>query len=288
MVQEITSQNFSDQTPRNYSWVLWVVGVQLVILYAPTISWLIDRWTMSVWHNAHGLLIVLVATYYGWLELRDLRDLSISSNGWGFIFLVPALFLFVLDTGMHTQLLSAISLYLLLPGLSLLFFGTQRTNAIGFFLLMLFLSLPIPLVMTESLHLILREVATASTAWIIPKLGIPLFAEGTTLHIPNGTLQVADACSGFSTLYAAIAVACLTAYFCSNTRRRILVILVAAPVAIAANILRVVLLVLLVHWLGIDILGTSLHTISGLFTFALALPIIFWLGRESYDPEAKL
>lgn len=284
MVQAINNK-FTTVSPEKGAWIVWVIGIQLLILYAPTIAWLIARWTMSVWHNAHGLLIVLVVIYYSWLELSDLRNNPVDANRLGFIFLIPALFLFVLDTGMHTQLLSAFSLFLLLPGLSLLFLGTQRTKAIGFFLFMLFLSLPIPLVLTESLHLILREIATASTAWFIPKLNIPLYVEGTTLHIPNGVLQVADACSGFSTLYAALAVACLTAYFCSSTKRRFLVMLVAAPIAIGVNIIRVVLLVLLVHWFGIDILATSLHTISGLFTFALALPIIFWLGTD--PPPAR-
>ena len=109
--------------------------------------------------------------------------------------------------------------------------------------------------------------------------------EGTELHIPNGKLLIADACSGFSTLYAALAVACLVAYTCPDTRRRILIFLIAAPLAIAANIVRVVLLVVLVRWQGIDVLNTSLHTISGLFTFVLTLPVIFWLGQVPAEKE---
>jgi hypothetical protein len=26
------------------------------LLFAPTVAWLFDRWTMSVWQHAHGLL----------------------------------------------------------------------------------------------------------------------------------------------------------------------------------------------------------------------------------------
>lgn len=250
-------------------------------------AWLIDRWTMSVWHNAHGLLIVLLVAYYIRLKLLQLDDLSPSSSAAGFYFLIPGLVIFILDTGMHTQLLGAFALYLVLPGIFLLLFGAKRTKAIGFYLFMLFLSLPIPLVLTESIHLFLRNIATVSAAWIVPKLGIPVYFEGTTLYIPSGALQVADACSGFSTLYAAVAVACVTAYFCSDARRRFLVVIAAAPVAIAANIFRVVLLVLLVQTFGLRILDTSLHTISGLFTFALTIPIIFWLGKGFSPAEAE-
>ena len=287
MLQAALNQNVLRARPKKPSPVLVVVVIELLILFAPTIYWLFERWTLSVWHNAHGLLIVSVAIYYAWVDLRDLSHFPTNSSGWGFVFLIPALLFLVLDTGMHTQLLSAFALFLSLPGLSLLFLGTHRTKSISFFLCMLFLSLPIPLVLTNSLHLILRELAANSTAWIVPKFGIPLFLEGTALYVPNGTLQVADACSGFSTLYAAIAVACITAYFCTNSHRRVFIMLAAAPIAIASNILRVVLLVLLVHTFGIEILDTALHTISGLFTFALTLPIIFWLGNESPVEEVN-
>ena len=41
----------------------WLVAVGLVALFAPTVMWLWERWTLSVWHNAHGLLLVPVVAY---------------------------------------------------------------------------------------------------------------------------------------------------------------------------------------------------------------------------------
>ena len=263
----------------------WLVAALLVLLYLPTVSWLWDRWTLSVWHNAHGFLILLVIIFLVSKELRRLKGLPVSSSAWGFLILVPALVLHALDAGMHTQFLSALALVLALPGLALLFLGVQRTRAIIFPLVFMVFTLPIPLALTDHLHLILRKIATLSTAYVIPKLGIPLYVEGTTLYIPNGVLQVADACSGFSTLYAAVAVACLVAYTCPDPRRSVMALLAAVPLAIGANIIRVILLVLLVHWQGVGILGTSWHTTSGLFTFALALPLIFWIGNAPAREE---
>ena len=117
-------------------------------------------------------------------------------------------------------------------------------------------------------------------AWLLPFFGVPVFASGTLLEIPNGSLQVADACSGFSILYATVTVAILTAYFCSDNRHRVIILIIAAPLAIGVNIVRVLLLTLLVQWFGLDVLKTSAHEISGLLTFVVALPIIFWLGRN--------
>jgi len=266
-------------------WALWLAAALLLLLFAPTMLWLWGRWTMSIWHNGHGIIIALVVGYLVWVELRKQRDLPISSNPWGFAILIPALLLHMLDTSMHSQLLSAFALFLSLPGISLLFLGTERTKAIIFPLSTLFLTLPIPLFLTESIHLALRHIAADSVAWLLPFFGVPVFATGTLLEIPNGSLLVADACSGFSTLYATITVAILTAYLCPVANRKILVLLIAIPLAIGVNIVRVLLLALLVHWVGLDVLKTSAHEISGLLTFAVALPVIFWLGRAPASAE---
>lgn len=241
---------------------------------------------MSVWHNGHGILVAALVAYLIRGELQKLSQLPVSSSPWGFAVLIPALFLHMLDTGIHSQLLSAFALLLSLPGFSLLFLGLKRTKAILFPLGTLVLTLPIPLAFTESLHLALRHIATKSVAWLLKLFGVPVFSYGTTLEVEGGNLMVADACSGFSTLYAAITIAILTAYFCHSTWRRLLVLLIAAPLAIAVNIVRVLVLTLLVNWFGLDVLATSAHELSGLLTFMIALPIIFLLGKN--PPEAEI
>jgi exosortase len=269
---------------RRWDWaVLLILAAELVVLFAPTVLWLFDRWTMSVWHHAHGLLIPPLVGYFAYSELQPLRHLPRSSSGWGFALLIPALALHAIDAGMHTQLLSAVALMLTLPALSLLTLGWPRTKAILFPLAFLAFALPIPLGLTEQIHWQLRLVATAGTSTVVPWLGIPVFVEGTTLHLANGAVQVADACSGFSTVYAAVAVACLTAYSSASRARQALVLLCAVPLAVAANLVRVVLLVALVAWQGSDILDTAIHPLSGVMTFALALPVIFWLGGTARE-----
>lgn len=241
---------------------------------------------MSVWHNAHGVLVPPVVGYLIYQELKRFKGSPRDASAWGFVLLVPALLLHALDTGMHTQLLSAVSILIALPGLSLLLLGVERTRAILFPLAFLMAALPIPLGMTEQIHMQLRLIATAATSSIIPMLGIPVYTEGTTLFTAVGPLEISDACSGFSTLYAAGAVACLTAYSTPDWRRRLLVLLSAAPLAVAANIVRIVSLALLVVWQGADVLSTFLHPLSGMMTFALALPVIFWLGGDPRAHEA--
>lgn len=259
------------------------VAAGLAVVYGPTIVWLVGRWTISVWHHAHGLFIPPLVAWLVAQELKRHRDLPVSSSQWGFALLVPALGLHALDTGIQTQLLSALSLVIALPGLSLLFLGWPRTKTILFPLLFTGFALPIPLALTEQLHLVLRQLTTAAVAPILSGAGVSLFVQGTTIHLANAVVEIADACSGFSTLYASMAFAFLLAYFTSSTRRRITVLLLAAPIAVASNVARMVLLLTLVLWRGPEVLDTFIHPLSGMLTFAVALPLLLWIGGD----EAK-
>jgi len=266
--------------------ILIFVLIELVALYAPTAKWLFGRWTMSIWHHAHGLLMPPIIIYLVRNKLRGLRNLPSESSPWGFLILIPALLLLSIDAGMRTQLLSAISLVLVLPGLSLLFLGMERSKEIAFPLLFSFFALPIPLALTEQVHLLLRKTVTLNISYILPEIGIPIFTEGTTIFLPHSTLLVADACSGFSTLYAVATIACLTAYLAPNRKRGLLVLAAVIPVAVAANTARVTSLVLLEYWIGGDILESFLHPLSGILAFVLGMAVIFWCGQIS-TPTAK-
>jgi exosortase len=260
------------------------VAVGLALVYAPTIAWLVGRWTISVWHHAHGLFIPPLVIWLVAQELKRHKDLPVEASKWGFLLLVPALMLHVLDTGIQTQLLSAASIVIALPGLSLLFLGWPRTKTILFPLLFTAFALPIPLALTQQVHLALRQITTAFVTPILSATGVSLFTEGTTVYLANATVEIADACSGFSTLYASMAFAFLLAYFSPSTKRRVMVLAVAAPVAIGANVLRMVLLLHLVVWQGPWVLDTFIHPLSGMLTFAIALPLLLWIGGDRPSP----
>jgi exosortase len=282
-VQSTRFEHASSLARRERSWrhpaAGWLILGILAAVYGPTLVWLVERWTLSVWHNAHGLFIPPLVAWLAYRELRarpELRNEAGSASG--FLLLVPAVVLQVLDAALQTQLLSAVSIVIAAPGLSLLLLGVQRTRVIAVPLALLAFALPIPLTMTEPVHLALRKIGAAGTAAVLPFLGVTVFHEGTTLYLRNATLQVVDACSGFSTVYASLAVACLVAYTARSARRRLLVLIVAAPIAVASNVIRLVFTALLVLWQGLDVLQTSLHELTGLLTFAIALPLIFWIG----------
>jgi exosortase len=91
--------------------------------------------------------------------------------------------------------------------------------------------------------------------------------EETLLFLPNATFLVADACSGFATLYAAVGVAVVLAAYARSWRRRLLLLASAWPLALACNVARVTLLVGLANHFGLGLLDTPFHAASGVATF---------------------
>jgi exosortase len=262
------------------SWQHWAAGALFLILFGPTIHWLWNRWTISIWNNAHGLFVPFLVGYLIQDVLRRDTSEEAEASPLGFFFLGAGLSCLVADSVMGTQLLAAFGMILCLPGLSLLLLGRRRTMALAFPLLLAFLMLPIPAAAVTRLHLVLRHLSAGGAEQIVSLLGIPAFREGTTLFLPAGNLRVADACSGFSTLYAAVTLSLLLAYWHQSRWKGWIIIATAFPLAIFCNILRCAGLAVVVNMQGPWVLDTQLHVLSGIISFAATLAALVWISRR--------
>ena len=103
--------------------------------------------------------------------------------------------------------------------------------------------------------------------------------------IPSGPVQVADACSGFSTMYAALTLSLILAYRLRSTFRRLIVIPAAWVLAIICNTARVTLLVYMIEWYGVSILDSYAHEMTGIVAFIGTIILLFLVaGREALRP----
>ncbi len=258
--------------------LFWLVPFGAV--FAPTVAFLFDRWTRSVWDNGHGMFVPAIVGYLAWDHFRRRPLGTPRPSALGFLFLVPGLAAVVLDSAIHTELLAAGGLVLCLPGLALLLLGTAHTAALGFPLLLTAFMLPIPAVFVSQVHLVMRYASAVASGWTVRLLGIPVIRDGTTLLIPRGFVEVSDACSGFSTLYASVTLSLILAYLTPSWRRRLLLLAAAPLLALVCNAIRVSILVLLAHFFGFDLLETSLHELSGMVSFFVALVGLFALADK--------
>jgi exosortase len=257
---------------------LWLLP--FAALFAPTVLFLYQRWTRSVWDNGHGFFVPLIVGYLVWDHFRR-RPLGVPRpSALGFLFLVPGLLAVALDTAIHSELLGAGGLVLCLPGLALLLVGLQHTRALAFPLVLSAFMLPIPAAFVGQVHLTMRFVSAVASSAAVRALGIPVIRDGTTLLIPSGIVEVSDACSGFSTLYASVTLSLILAYLSPSWTRRALLIAAAPLLALICNGIRVSILVLLAHFGGFNLLETSLHEISGMVSFLVALVGLFALADK--------
>ncbi len=256
---------------------LWAVGLLLLAVYYPTAIWLANRWSLGVWFHTHGWAVPPICAWLIVQGLRRVRPLPRDASAWGFAFLVPAVLLQVVDAMVLFELPSAVSLILAIPGLSLLLIGRQRTKAIWFGLFFLVFAVPIPTFVVSQVHLVLRGIAVVGTEAVLSLIGYEVTRNDTLLQVGPESIQIADACSGFSTLMALTMAGILMIHMGkAPLSRKVIVVALIFPIAALANVLRCVALCILVVAFGPDILKTWVHPLSGVATFIIALVSLQW------------
>jgi exosortase len=258
-------------TPRR--WQVPKVYWPILVLYAaaawPTLQWMYSEWTGSVWHNTHGLLIPVLMVLLGRNILRRMPPRAEESSAWGFAFLLPGLAMMAIDAGAATRFLAGVGFVVTLPGLSLLILGKTRTRALALPLCLAIFIVPLPAALASEIYL--RRLTAEGVAAILNGMGIPTFVEYASLELPESTFLVADECSGFATLYSSVAMAVLLGSLCPSVPRRVAVYASIVPLALAANVLRVLALVLMFQYIDPSLLDTSIHEASGVATFFVVL-----------------
>ncbi|MHC4952878.1 MAG: exosortase/archaeosortase family protein [Planctomycetota bacterium] len=254
---------------------LWAVAVLMLLVYFPTARWLAHRWSLGVWFHPHGWAVPPIVAWLVYRGLQSVKGLPADSSRWGFAFVIPAILLQVLDALMGFELLSAVSLVLMLPGVALLFLGRQRTAAIWLGLFFLVFAIPIPLAVVHKILGVLRTVSAIGTEYVLRLLSDDVMRDGTLLVFEGQSVQIADACSGFATLMALTMATLLMLHLeKGSAARKLIVVALIFPVATAANVLRCVVLCALVVGFTSDVLNTWVHPMSGVAAFFIALVMI--------------
>ncbi len=260
--------------------LLWLSAALWVAVFAPTFAWMYRAWTNSIWTNNHGLFIPFFVAYLVVTTLRsDRRPESRESSAWGLPLVAAGVLLAAADAAVQTSYLAAAGLLLSLPGLALLLLGRRRARALAVPMVVSLLMVPIPNSLAS--HLYLRQGTAMAVEPILHALGIPAFREMTVIQMAQHVFIVSNACSGFATLYASIAVALILACYTPSWKRRAALLLAAPLLAFSANVLRVLMLILLTDGMGSWVIESPLHPGSGVAAFFLALVGLFAIADRN-------
>ena len=129
--------------------------------------------------------------------------------------------------------------------------------------------------LTGSLKMAISHMAVA----ILYQFGYPIGGAGVTIQVGQFQLLVAAACSGLNSIVALSAISLFYVYLRhqADLRYGFLLVLLILPVAVFANLIRVLILILLTYHAGEDAAQGFLHGFAGLTVFAVALLTIFAL-----------
>ena len=128
----------------------------------------------------------------------------------------------------------------------------------------------------------MKMLVAESGALIASLMGIPVFREGFQITIPAGELLVGNPCSGLRSLISFLALGAVFAYMINiSSLKKWVLFLLAVPVALLSNIVRVPILILVSHYWGLEAAAPESfwHGASGILVFILGVFLLFSAGK---------
>lgn len=262
--------------------------IALATAYYPTLLWLCERFVATDSYYSHGFLVPLVVGYLIWAKKQELIKEIPHCNRTGLWLVLAALGGNALSLFVGVYFVSGLSLLLLAFGLTLYFFGSSITRKVAVPLLFLLFMVPLPLSAINAISFPMRMYATKVSVFLVHHLsGINVHSEGFQIILPNGMLTVGLPCSGLRSLIAMLALGGFIAYRMEgNIFRRILLLIIAVPIALASNILRIMLLTFGAYRCGPGIMEGGFHDVTGYLMFVFAFATL-WYFRKVLTCQPK-
>jgi exosortase len=255
-----------------------LLGGAVAFLYSRVFADLAAQWWADE-NYSHGFVVPLISAYLVWERRDALVRCPLRGSTWGYGLVVLALALLILGQAATFGYAVRISVILVLAGLTLYLAGGRAlrilTFPFGYLLFMIPLPAPVLTKIAFPLQLLAARVATSA----LDLFNIPVLREGNIIDLSVGRLDVTEACSGIRSLISLIALAVIFAYFTQQTwRGRILLVLSAIPIAVAANAARVALTGVLAQTFGIGAAMGFYHLFSGWLVFVVAFALLIGTG----------
>jgi exosortase len=222
----------------------------------------------------------LISAWLIWSKRHELAAIPREPGAFGLVVVIAGTGLFVLGTAAAEYFTARLSLVITLFGLVWYLFGLGLIRRTWFAFFFLCFMIPIPYIIYYAVSFPMQLIATKITVDILNLAGMAIVRQGNIIHLAGGySLEVADACSGIRSLVALLALGALYAYW---TQKRlpaqIILFLATVPIAVAANVIRVIITTVAVSVGFSGITQEPLHSLMGLSVFVIAFVFLFVVG----------
>ena len=253
----------------------------LAIIALPTLFELARQvWPLDI--GAHGPIVLIAG---GWLVWRAWPEMAAQAQPPSLPLAAalagPLAALYAFGRAYDFISLEAAALYGQFIVVLYYRFGVTALISHPFPLIFLGFLVPPPGFLLELLTLPLRALVSHWATGLLGALSYPIVNSGVAITIGPYELLVEDACAGMNSLVGLAAIALLYIHLQgrASLRYAVLLALLILPLAVAVNLLRVIVLVLLTWHAGDGVAQGFLHVTAGALLFVVALAAMFGIDR---------
>lgn len=268
---------------------LLIATVPVLVGWRPLLKTFSLAWQNEAY--THILLILPIALAMVYLEWPTVQ--AQLAPGWraAFVLMAAAVALaaygqwkFTADVQLAVEMLAVVLWWV---GAFIGCFGARVSKSLIFPLCFLFWMVPFPTSLVNAIISLLQQGSAYAAQWMFTMVGVPVWQNGIRLTIPGLTVEVAQECSSIrSSLILFVTTMVLAQVFLRSSWRKALVIVVAVPLSVAKNGLRIFTIAMLGTHVDPGFLTGRLHRHGGVIFLAIAIAVIFlllWILRD--EPE---
>lgn len=244
-------------------------------LFRDSLSHFVYAWTQDE-NYSHGFLVPFISLYFanllaakGPVPLKGGIALGLACMG-------TALLIRMITVPLPIPFLADLALLLGLAGMTALLFGAGALRRYWFAFFFLIFMIPLPVALYSRIASPLQLLASQAASVVMNASGVPVLREGNKLTLPGDVeMFVAEACSGMRQLTGFIALTAAVAFLTSRPLwYRLLIMTSAVPIALTANVARVVLTGYVMHFVNPKYASGAFHTLEGLLMMGFGLLLL--------------
>jgi len=241
-------------------------------MYARSAGELYMNWTLTDSYYTHGFLVPFISAYFIWKDRANLARLAVRPSATGLWWILGSAFLLLIGDYLGFRVFAQFSMLPMLAGMVSLLLGREWLRRLWFPLAFLLFMIPIPPSVTQSIALKLKLLAAQSAVALANAITLPVVQEGSWIHFGHDRMLVGDVCGGLRSLIALLALGVIFAYISKvKSWAKVFIMVLAGPIAILANIVRIFFLCIVGYFWGSEVAGGKVHDYSGILIFAVAI-----------------
>lgn len=258
---------------------LVVLAIGVVLFSIPTLVFVIQEyWSRE--DGAHGPIVLFTGIWLIWRQWGDAIPYRATPQG-PLVWLALCAMVVLQVMARITQIVELEGFFMYGGLLAVLyaFVGGAVLRRLWFPLVYIAFIFPPPETLVATVTVPMKMWLSVAAIRFLDIFGYPIGGEGVRIYIGQYELLVAAACAGINSIISLSAISLFYIYVRHQAEWRYaaLLVLFIVPIALLANFVRVLILILLTYYAGEAAAQGFLHNFAGIVMFAVALASVFAL-----------